>query len=122
VGFNMVLYLAALANISESLYEAAEIDGATRWQALRRITWARARPMTAFLMVTGLIGALQVFDIVWAMMAGNETDGTRVLNLSIYREFQQSRLGYASAIGVVIFGITVLAMVLHWGVTRRTRE
>ncbi len=64
--------------------------------------------MTLFLMVTGVIGALQVFDVVWAMTARAETDATRVLNLSIFREFEQSRLGYAAAIGVVIFVITMV--------------
>lgn len=109
VGFCMVLYLAALAAANESLYEAAEVDGASRWQVLRRVTWPQVRPMTAFLLVTGVIGALQVFDIVWAITAGAETNATNVLNLYVYREFQQSRLGYAAAIGVVIFGLTVLA-------------
>lgn len=106
VGFCMVLYLAALQSIPASLYEAAEIDGADRWQTLRRITWPSVAPMTAFLAVTGAIGALQVFDVVWAMTAEAESDSTRVLNTLIFREFQQSRFGYASAVGVVIFVAT----------------
>jgi len=55
-----------------------------------------------------VIGALQVFDVVWAMTSRAETDATRVLNLYIFREFEQSRLGYAAAIGVVIFVITMV--------------
>ncbi len=66
-------------------------------------------PMTAFLLVTGVISGLQVFDIVWAMTAGTETASTRVLNLFVFREFQHSRLGYAAAIGAVIFLLTVVA-------------
>ena len=111
-GFCMVLYLAALQSIPGSMYEAAEIDGAGRWQTLRRITWPGVAPMTAFLAVTGAIGALQVFDVVWAMTAEAESDSTRVLNTLIFREFQQSRFGYASAVGVVIFvatGVVLLA-------------
>jgi ABC-type sugar transport system permease subunit len=108
-GFCTVLYLAALAAISDSLYEAAEIDGAGRWQALRHITWPQARPMTAFLLVAGAIGALKIFDLIWALTASAETDGTNVLNLYVYREFQQGRLGYGAAIGVVIFALTLVA-------------
>lgn len=110
VGFCMVLYLAAMQSIPASLYEAAEIDGAGRWQTLRRITWPSVAPMTGFLAVTGAIGALQVFDVVWAMTAEAESDATRVLNTLIFREFQQSRFGYASAVGVVIFAVTALVL------------
>lgn len=120
VGFAMVLYLAALQGISESLYEAAEVDGASRWATVRHITWPQAAPMTAFLLVTGVIGALQVFDLVWALTATTETDSTRVLNLYVFREFQQSRLGYAAAIGVVIFGLTIMATGLQLALRRRS--
>ncbi len=118
-GFCMVLYLAALAVISDSLYEAAEIDGAGRWQALRHITWPQARPMTAFLLVTGAIGALQIFDLIWALTVSAETDATNVLNLYVYREFQQGRLGYAAAVGVVIFALTLFATGAQLFVLRR---
>jgi multiple sugar transport system permease protein len=119
VGFCMVLYLAALAGVNETLYEAAEVDGAKRGQVLRHITWPQVAPMTAFLLVTGVIGALQVFDIVWAMTAGTETSATTVLNLYAYREFQHSRLGYAAAIGVVIFLLTAMATAAQLTTLRR---
>jgi multiple sugar transport system permease protein len=122
VGFAMVLYLASLQSISASLYEAAEVDGAGRWAVLRHIAWPAVAPTTAFLLVTGVIGALQVFDIVWAMTNGTETDATVVLNLALFREFQQSRLGSASAIGAIIFTLTVLATAAHWLVTTRRRR
>lgn len=119
VGFAMVLYLAALSGVNESLYEAAEVDGASRARVLRHITWPSVAPMTAFLLVTGVIGALQVFDIVWAMTSGTETRATNVLNMYVYREFQQSRLGYAAALGVVIFALTVVATAVQFAVMRR---
>jgi multiple sugar transport system permease protein len=119
VGFCMVLYLAGLQGVSESLYEAAEVDGASRWASLRHITWPQVAPMTLFLLVTGVIGALQVFDIVWAMTVGTETASTSVLNLYVYREFQQSRLGYAAAIGAVIFGLTIAATAAQLVLYRR---
>lgn len=108
-GFCFVLYMAALAGVNRSLYEAAAVDGAAGWSVTRHVTWAQVAPMTLFLLVTGVIGALQVFDIVWAMTLGAETDATRVLNLNLYREFQESRYGYASAIGAVIFLLTAAA-------------
>ncbi len=121
VGFCVVLYLAALAAVNESLYEAAEVDGASRWQVVRHVTWAQVRPMTVFLLVTGVIGGLQVFDIVWALTVSAETDATNVLNLYVYREFQQGRLGYAAAIGVVVFGLTVAATAAQLALMRRGR-
>lgn len=118
-GYCMVLYLAALSGVNESLYEAAEVDGASRWRVLRNVTWPEVAPMTAFLMVTGVIGGLQVFDIVWAMTSATETDSTITLNLYIFREFQQSRLGYSAAIGGVLFALTLVATMLQLRVLRR---
>lgn len=119
VGFCMVLYLAALSGIPDHLYEAAAVDGATDRAMVRHITWPMVAPMTVFLLVTGVISGLQVFDVIWAMTAGTETASTRVLNLFIYSEFRQSRLGYASAIGVVIFLLTLVATAWQLLVFRR---
>lgn len=120
VGFCMVLYLASLAGIPEHLYEAAAVDGASDQEMVRHITWPMVTPMTVFLLVTGVISALQVFDIVWAMTAGTETASTRVLNLFVYREFQQSRLGFAAAIGAIIFLLTLGATALQVVLFRRS--
>ncbi len=109
VGFCMVLYLASLGSISRSLYEAAEVDGAGPWSVVRHVTWPQVAPTTAFLLITGVIGALQVFDIVFVMTGQVESDRTNVLNLYVYRQFTYGQLGYAAAIGVVIFTITILA-------------
>lgn len=110
VGFCLVLYLAALSGINQSLYEAAELDGASRSRVLRHITWPQVAPITVFLLVTGVIGALQVFDIVFVMTGmAADSSTTNVLNLAIYRQFTYGQYGYASAIGVVIFGLTLVA-------------
>ncbi len=106
-GFCMVLYLAALQQVPESLGEAARIDGASRWQTLRSVTWPAVAPTTTFLLVTGLIAALQVFDLVWALSAMSDNASTRVLGTLLFREFQQSRLGFAAAVGVVVFALTL---------------
>lgn len=110
VGFCMVLYLAAIAGIGQSLYEAAAIDGASRLRTLIEITWKQVRPTTAFLLVTGIIGALQVFDIVFVMTGQQETARTNVLNLYLYRQFTRGNFGYAAAIGTVLFGLSLATM------------
>jgi len=110
VGFCLVLYLAALSAVNESLYEAAEMDGASRVSVMRHITWPQVAPMTVFLLVTGVIGALQVFDIVFVMTGlAADSPTTNVLNLAVYRQFTYGSYGYASAIGVVIFLLTLAA-------------
>lgn len=113
LGFCLVLYLATLAGINETLYEAAEVDGASRAEVLRHITWPQAAPMTAFLMVTGVISAFMIFDLVYVVTGSSaamqENNSTNVLNLYIYRQFTYGQLGLASAIGVVIFLLTATA-------------
>lgn len=109
IGFCLVLYLAALGNVSHSLYEAAALDGATRSRTIRSVTWPAVAPMTTFLLVTQTISALQVFELVFVLTGQQETDHTSVLNLLVYREFIRGELGYAAAIGGVIFALTALA-------------
>jgi multiple sugar transport system permease protein len=121
VGFCMVLYLAAMSNVSETLYEAAEVDGASRADTLRFITWPQVAPMTAFLAVTGVIGALQVFDIVLVMTTAEvESGSTNVLNWYVYREFKAGRYGYAATLGAVVFALTLAATLVQLRLMRRS--
>lgn len=116
LGFSIVLYLAAVGNVPRSLYDAAAVDGANSWQTLWNVTWPGVRPMTIFLLITGLIGALQVFDIVLVMIGRGGQEWTDVLNLYLYREFTQNRLGFAAAIGSVVLFLTVILTIaqLAW--------
>jgi multiple sugar transport system permease protein len=122
LGFCLVLYLAALSSINESLYEAAELDGASRWNVVRHITWPQTAPTTAFLLVTGVIGALQIFDIVFVITGESESSVTNVLNLHVYRQFTYGQFGYAAAIGAVIFLLTLLATAFQLAVLTRGRR
>ncbi|MFG0330254.1 MAG: carbohydrate ABC transporter permease [Phycisphaerales bacterium] len=108
LGFALVLYLAALSDVPRSLYDAGAVDGASAWQTMWRITWPSVRPMTFFLLITGMITALQVFDIVLIMIGRVEQEWTDVLNLYLYREFMSNRLGYAATIGVVVLVLTLI--------------
>lgn len=122
LGFAIVLYLAAVANVPQSYYDAAAVDGAGPWQCTWRITWPVVRPMTFFLLITGAINALQVFDVVYVMFSRNGTDWADVLNLYLYREFHRGSIGYAATIGVVVLAVTAVATVAQvWWMQRGER-
>lgn len=119
LGFAIVLYLAALGSVPRSLYDAAAVDGAGSWQMVRHITWPGVKPMTVFLVITGMIGALQTFDLVLVMIGPIPQAWTDVLNLFLYREFTRDRLGFAAAIGVVILLLTIGVTAAQWWWFRR---
>jgi multiple sugar transport system permease protein len=122
LGFSVVLYLAAVGQVPRSLYDAAAVDGATSWQTMWRVTWPSVRPMTFFLLITGMITALQVFDIVYVMIGQLEQSWTDVLNLYLYREFIASRLGYAATLGVFVLTATILVTLAQvWLLKREGR-
>lgn len=118
IGFSLVLYLAALTSVPRSLYESAAVDGATGWKALWHITWPSVKPMTLFLIIIGMIQALQTFDLIVVMIGTTQQQWTDVLNLFLYREFIQDRLGFAAAIGVVILLLTAIVTAGQLGYVR----
>jgi ABC-type sugar transport system permease subunit len=122
LGFAIVLYLAALGNVPPASLEAAAVDGAGPWRTMWRITWPSVRPTTGFLLITGMIGALQVFDVVVVMIGMFEQPWTDVLNIYLYREFTRSRMGYAATIGVVVLAATTLITALELYLHREPAE
>ena len=122
VGFNMVIYLAGLQGIEPQLYEAARIDGASRWQQLRSITVPLVGPSTFFLLIMNVIASFQVFDLIFVMTGGGPGDSTSVLVTYAYRNgFQIREQGYGAAIGIVILIITLIFTFVQWK-TSRTRD
>lgn len=116
-GFGMILYLSAIQNIPRSLYEAAEIDGASGWQCFRRITLPLVRPITFFMVIIGTISALNAFAEVYAMTSGgpNVDVGGRALGATwvtgyyVFDTFyNQFRLGYAAAMSYVLLAMTLV--------------
>ena len=108
IGFNMVIYLAGLQGIEPQLYEAARIDGASRWQQLRSITAPLVGPSTFFLLIMNVIASFQVFDLIFVMTGGGPGNSTSVLVTYAYRNgFQIREQGYGAAIGIVILIITI---------------
>jgi len=109
VGWNMLIYLAGLQGIPESLKEAAAIDGAGRWQTVWRITLPLLTPTTFFIFVTSLIGAFQVFDQVYVMTGGGPANATTTLVHQIYNAaFRAFDMGYAAAMSFVLFAIILV--------------
>jgi multiple sugar transport system permease protein len=124
-GYNMLFFLAGLAAIPPSMYEAAALDGATKWQQFRRVTLPLLRPTMLFVLVTGVIGSFQVFDTVYVMTAGGPGNSTEVANLNIYNTaFAGFRIGEASAMSVVLFLLILAITVLQfqWFNKRMTYE
>ncbi len=114
-GFGMVLFLAALQNIPETVYEAADIDGATEWQKFKHITVPLLRPIIIFMVITGVIGSLNAFTEIYAMTAGGpqvvlggETVGsTSVAGYYLFKQFDAGNYGYAAAISYILLIITL---------------
>ena len=110
---NMLLYIAGITNIPQELYEAADIDGASRWQRFWHVTWPQLAPTTFFILVMSVIGGLQGgFEEARTMTQGGPFGATTTLSYFVYNEgFETGRLGYASAVAwamfVMIFVLTV---------------
>lgn len=115
VGFAMVIYLAALQDVPEELYEAARLDGAGSWQSFRYVTLPLLAPSTVFLVVMNVIWSFQIFDIVYVMTGGGPGNSTSMLVTYAYEQgFGPARdFGYGATIGVVLFVLTLGLTVLQ---------
>ncbi len=102
-GSTMMLYMAQITGISNSLYEASYIDGASKWQSFLHITLPLIKPMVATTLSLNCIGSLKFFDLVYNMTQGGPNHRSDVLATHLYNEgFQYFKYGYASAIGIVL--------------------
>lgn len=114
-GFGMVLFLAALQNIPEAVYEAADIDGASEWQKFTRITVPLLQPIIVFMVITGVIGSLNAFTEIYAMtsggpqvvMGGETVGSTSVAGYYLFKQFDSGNYGYAAAISYMLLIITL---------------
>lgn len=115
LGYNMIIYLAALQEVSSELLEAAKIDGARPLQILRRIIWPLVSPTTFLLLITGLIMAIKTFGIIQATTQGGPGNSTTILSLYVYQNaFRYYDLGYAATVSWALFAIILLITVLQW--------
>lgn len=120
VGPQMVIFLAGLQGVPQSLYEAAEIDGAGRVQRFFAITLPLISSITFFNLVVGIIASFQVFTTAFIMTRGGPQNATLFLVLYLYRNgFQYFKMGYASAIAWMLFVIIVIFTVLQFRLASR---
>ncbi|MEU8362481.1 sugar ABC transporter permease [Nonomuraea sp. NPDC048882] len=123
LGFNFLLYLAALQNIPATVYEAASIDGAGKWRQLFSVTLPLLRNITMLILVLQVLASLKVFDQIYQMTAGGPDNSTRSILMYVYDTgFTGYRLGYASAISYVFFAIILILSLLQLRFARRSDQ
>jgi multiple sugar transport system permease protein len=106
VGGPMIIYLAGLQGIPDSLYEAARVDGANRWQTFWQITLPLLNPVTIYVLITSIIGSFQIFGPIYAMTDGGPAFATTTIVHQIYLNgFRFFNMGYASAQAWVLFAL-----------------
>jgi multiple sugar transport system permease protein len=126
VGFNMVIFLAGLANIPPDLREAAQVDGAGRWSVFRHVTWPLLTPTTYFVLLISVINSFKVFNAIYVLtgspngVTGGPNRAAMTIGVYLYKQaFEFFRAGYASAISVVLFVIILAFTLLQMAATRR---
>lgn len=114
LGSNLLLFLAGLQAIPNSVYEAAEIDGANVWQKFWYVTVPLLKPTTLFVLIITLIGSFKIFDLAYVITGGGPGTSTMVLVHYIYQEaFQRFNMGYASAAAYVFFIILFILTIIQ---------
>jgi multiple sugar transport system permease protein len=109
IGWMMLVYMAGLQSIPQELYDAAEIDGAGSWAKLRYITIPLISSVTFFLLVTNIIFSFQVFTPTYVLTRGGPNNATMTISLLIFlAAFQWNRMGFASALAILLFVIILL--------------
>lgn len=117
VGYNALILVAALQGIPPHLYEAAKLDRAGGWRTFSRITFPMISPTVFFLALVDVIAAFKVFETIQIITQGGPQNSTNTLVFSLYEYgFQFYKVGYAAAIGVVLFFIVLLFTILYFAV------
>ena len=111
VGLSTVIYIAGIAAIPKDYFEAARIDGATRWQNFVYVTLPLCRPATVTIVTLNIIGGLRTFEMVWAMTGGGPGFSSDVVASVIYKQYQAGFYGLSTAGNVVLF-LFIIAIVL----------
>ncbi|WP_328535753.1 carbohydrate ABC transporter permease [Streptomyces sp. NBC_00344] len=123
VGFNFLLYLAALQAVPDHLYEAAAIDGAGAWRRLWSITLPQLRRTTALIAVLQVLASLKVFDQIYLLTKGGPDNSTKPIIEYIYDTgFANYRLGYASAVSYVFFAIVIILSIAQLKIFSRRED
>lgn len=121
IGFASIFFLAGLQTVPVQVYEAARLDGASPWATLRYVTAPLLSPVVFFLLVSGFISAVKVFDFVAIMTAGGPVypDSSTYVYHLYHTGFRQYRMGYASALAVVFFAVMLSVTVVQIRLSNR---
>jgi multiple sugar transport system permease protein len=120
MGYGMIILLAGLQGIPDSLYDSADIDGASRFTKFLHITFPLLSPISFFVIVLSVIGAFRTFDIIFVMTGGGPGYSTSVYMFTLWQEaFHYFRMGYASAMGFVLFIIICTITVAQWKISEK---
>ncbi|UKS24846.1 sugar ABC transporter permease [Paenibacillus sp. HWE-109] len=120
VGMNMVIFLAALQDVPKMYYEAATIDGASKWKQFTKITLPMISPSLFLTLIITLIGSLKVFSQIVVMTDGGPGTSTNVLVYYIYKlAFKTFDLGYASAVAFILFFLVLALTIVQWYFRKR---
>jgi ABC-type sugar transport system permease subunit len=123
VGYAMVYLLAALQSVDQELYEAAEVDGASKWQQFRHVTLPGIRPVLIFLLLVGTIGAYQLFELPYVLFYGVWTNyAITIVTYLFQMGFEAGDIGYASAIGWALVVIIFLVSLVQLKVARARED
>jgi multiple sugar transport system permease protein len=120
VGWMMLIYLAGLQDIPTELYEAAEIDGASGRQRMMHITIPMISPVTFFLLITSIIGSMQVFVPTYVLTRGGPNNATMTISLLTYfSAFLWDKMGFASALALLLFIFIMAITIFQFGLAKR---
>lgn len=120
IPFHMLLLYAGLQGLPGTIYEAASIDGTSRWQRFRHLTLPLMRPVMLTTLLLGFIHTFKVFDIVYVMTAGGPADATSVLSIVVYQlSFDYFRLGLGAAAANVLLVIPLIISIIYIWFRRR---
>lgn len=120
VGLNMVIFLAALQDVPKMYYEAAKIDGASKYKMFTNVTMPMISPSLFLAMILTLIGSLKVFSQIQVMTDGGPGTSTYVLVYYIYQQaFKIFDFGYASAIAFILFFLVLVLTIVQWNLRKR---
>jgi len=120
LGFNMIIFLAALQDVPEDLYDVADIDGANALQKFFYLTIPMITPAIFFTLITGVIDSFQSFDLVYNMTDGGPARSTYLVGYYIWRQaFEYLHMGYGAALAYLLFFAVLLVTIIQWSVRKR---
>ncbi len=124
-GYTMILFMAGIQTIPQSLFEAAHIDGASRWQNFWKITFPLLSPVMVYIIITSFIGGLNMFDFPWVLTQGRGGPEQSLTTAAVYmykRAFQWYQLGSGSSVSYILFFFTAIFSAFYLRMTAKLKD